>query len=89
MALTIKRSDTLRVKVSPDMIERLDRLSKMFGLPPSTLAALAVGNWVANQERGLGVVDQMAKAIGDQFGEEMAEEVKKQMGLFSKENKGN
>lgn len=88
MVTTIKRSDVLRVKVSPDMNERLDRLSQMLGLPPSTLAALAVGHWVANQERGLGVAEQMAEVIGNQLGEGMAEEIKKQMGLFSKENKG-
>lgn len=86
MALTIKRSDTLRVKVSPDMNERLDRLSQMLGLPPSTLAALAVGNWVANQERGFGIAEQMAEVIGNQLGEGMADELKKQIGLFSKEN---
>jgi len=89
MVTSIKRSDVLRVKVSTDMNERLDRLSQMLGLPPSTLAALAVGHWVANQERGLGVAEHMAEAIGNQLGEGMAEEIKKQMGLFSKENKGN
>ncbi len=88
MAIAIKRSDTLRIKISPDMNERLDRLSQMLGLPPSTLAALAVGNWVASQERGLGVAEQMAEVIGNQLGEGMVDELKKQMGLFSKENKG-
>ena len=86
MAIAIKRSDTLRVKVSPDMNDRLDRLSNLLGLPPSTLAALAVGTWVANQERALGATERMVDAIGHQFGEEMGEELKKQIGLFSKEN---
>jgi hypothetical protein len=87
MALAIKRSDTLRVKVSPDMAERITRLSVILSLPPSTLAALAVGTWVANQERALGAAERMVDAIGQQFGGEMGEELKKQMGLFSKENK--
>lgn len=78
----------MRVKVSPDMNERIEKLSHVLGLPPSTLAALAVGQWVANQERGLGVAEKMADVIGTQFGEEVVEEVRKQMGLFSKENKG-
>ena len=86
MAIAIKRSDTLRVKVSADMNDRLDRLSNLLGLPPSTLAALAVGTWVANQERALGATERMVDAIGHQFGEEMGEELKKQIGLFSKEN---
>lgn len=86
MAIAIKRQNPLRVKISEDMNERLNRLSKLLSLPPSTLAALAVGHWVANQERALGVVDQIADLIGNQLGEGMAEELKKQMGLFSKEN---
>ena len=83
----IKRSDTLRIKVSPDMNERITRLSTILSLPPSTLAALAVGTWVANQERALGATERMVDAIGQQFGGEMGEELKKQIGLFSKENK--
>jgi hypothetical protein len=87
MAIAIKRSDTLRIKVSPDMNERITRLSVILSLPPSTLAALAVGTWVANQERALGAAERMVDAIGQQFGGELGEELKKQIGLFSKENK--
>lgn len=82
----IKRSDTLRIKVSPDMSERITRLSVILSLPPSTLAALAVGHWVASQERSLGATERMVEAIGNQLGEGMAEELKQQIGLFSKEN---
>ena len=82
MAIAIKRSDVLRIKVSPDMNERITRLSVILSLPPSTLAALAVGTWVANQERGLGAAERMVDAIGGEIGEEL----KKQIGLFSKEN---
>ena len=87
MVTTIKRSDVLRVKVSPDMNERITRLSGLLGLPPSTLAALAVGHWVANQERALGATDRMVDAIGQSLGDEIGAEVMKQVGLFSKENK--
>lgn len=84
---TIKRSDVLRVKVSPSMKERVERLSEILGLPPSTLAAVAVGTWVANQERGLGAAERMVDAIGEQFGGEMVEELRKQMGFFTQEKK--
>jgi hypothetical protein len=83
----IKRSDTLRIKVSPDMSERITRLSVILSLPPSTLAALAVGTWVAQQERGLGAAERMIDAVGAQLGDSMGEELKRQIGLFSKENK--
>lgn len=87
MGIAIKRSDVLRVKVSPDMNDRITRLSTVLGLPPSTLAALAVGTWVANQERGLGAAERIVDAIGEEFGGQMGEELRKQIGLFSKENK--
>jgi len=83
----IKRSDTLRIKVSPDMNERITRLSVLLAMPPSTLAALAVGTWVTNQERALGAAERMVDAIGQQLGEGVGEELKKQMGLFTKEKK--
>ena len=86
MAVAIKRSDALRVKVSPEMNDRINRLSALLGLPPSTLAALAVGQWVANQERALGAAERMVDAIGQQVCEGFGEELKKQIGLFSKEN---
>lgn len=87
MASTIKRSDSLRVKVSPDMNERITRLAGLLGLPSSTLAALAIGQWVANQERALGATDRMVEAIGQTLGDEIGAEVMKQAGLFSKGNK--
>jgi hypothetical protein len=72
MALAIKRSDTLRVKVSPDMAERITRLSVILSLPPSTLAALAVGTWVANQERALGAAERATVRGRDGRGAEKA-----------------
>lgn len=81
----IKRRDSLRVNLSPDLKDRIDRLSSLLGLPPSTLAALAVGHWVANQERALGVVDRVADAITSQLGDGLADQLK-QIGLFSKGN---
>lgn len=82
----IKRSDSLRVKVSPGMKERIERLSHLLGVPPSTIAALAVGQYVANMERSIGAVDVMAQVMGDQVGGELGAEIKRQIGLFSKEN---
>ena len=86
MAIAIKRSDTLRVKVSADMNERLDRLSVLLGLPPSTLAAFAVGHWVAAQERALGSLERIMDSVGARLGDDLSGEVMKQVGLFSKDN---
>lgn len=82
----MKRNESIRVTLVPEMKERIERLAQLLGLPPSTLAALAVGQYVSAQERSLGAAERMVDAIGVQFGGEMGEELKKQMGLFSKEN---
>ncbi len=86
MPVAVKRQNPLRVKVSEEMNDRINRLSRLLGIPPSTLAAVAVGQWVASQERTLGAAERMVDAIGAQFGDEMAQELKHQIGLFTKEN---
>ena len=86
MAQRLKRNESIRVTLVPEMKERLERLAQLLGLPPSTLAALAVGQYVTTQERSLGAAERIVDAIGEQLGGEMGEELKRQVGLFSKEN---
>jgi len=44
------RTNSLRLKLAPDMVERLERLAGTYGMPVSTLGAFAVADWVARQE---------------------------------------
>lgn len=79
----IKRSGDVRMKVSDDVEARLLRISELFGLPPSTLAAFAVGQWLSQQERTL----QLSETIGNKVVETMGEAITKelqQLGLFTK-----
>lgn len=46
-----KRTDSLRVRLSPDMMQRFQAIAGNLGMPPSTLAALAIGTYVIEQER--------------------------------------
>lgn len=80
----IKRGDDLRMKVAPEINERLFKIAQIYGLPPSTLAALAVGQWVAQQERTLMMTESMANAVGQQMGDAVANELRQQMNLFGK-----
>jgi predicted DNA-binding protein len=84
----IKRDDVLRLKVAPEMRERLDRLSRLLGMPPSTLAALAVGHWVASQERAFHLAERMLDQMSEQLGEEMTSQLREQIGLFTKDGGG-
>jgi hypothetical protein len=81
----IKRRGDIRMKVAEDIEDRLDRISKVYGMPPSTLAALAVGQWVAQQERMLMMTEAMANSIGEKMGDAVANELRQQIGLFNKD----
>lgn len=70
--------------VSEDIKSRLIRVSQVYGLPPSTLAALAVGSWVAQQERALALTENIVNKLGETMGDAVADEMRKQIGLFSK-----
>lgn len=62
------RKEVLRLRVVPGTTDRLDRLATLFGLPSSTLAALAVGEWITSKESALSlnqqIVDRLAGIVG-------------------------
>jgi predicted transcriptional regulator len=65
----VTRDETLRIKVAPDIVRRLEALAVRFGLPSSTLAAYAVAQWLAQQEQGANMVEAVAREIGGNAGE--------------------
>jgi predicted transcriptional regulator len=48
---TVLRTDSVRVKLAPDMLERVEKLASDYGMPTATLCAFAVAEWVRTQER--------------------------------------
>lgn len=84
----IKRRGDIRMKVAEDIEARLDRISQVYGMPPSTLAALAVGQWVAQQERMLMMTEAMANAVGEKMGDAVAQEMRQQLSLLTKDGAG-
>lgn len=46
-----KRSNSIRIRLSPEMMERFEKLSAGFGMAPSTLAAFAVADFVIAYEQ--------------------------------------
>lgn len=71
MTINVKvtRDETLRIKVAPDILRRLESLALRFGLPSSTLAAYAVAQWLAQQEQGANIAEAVAKEIGGHAGD--------------------
>ena len=45
-----RRTDSIRVRLSPDMMERFENLASRYGMPPATLCAFAVARFVQTEE---------------------------------------
>jgi len=80
MANPRKRNQDIRVRVTAEVMERTKRVADLLGMPPSTLASLALAQFIAQQERGLVMVDRMADAIGGQMGQEFKTQLEAQLG---------
>jgi predicted DNA-binding protein len=48
-----KRTDSIRVRLSPEMMERFEKLAERFGMPPATLCAFAVATFVQKEENNV------------------------------------
>lgn len=44
-----KRTDSIRVRLSPDMMEKFETLSVDYGMPMATLGAFAIANFVRRE----------------------------------------
>lgn len=68
---TIKRTDSIRVKLAPAMVERVERLAEAYCMPTATICAFAVAEWVAGKENNLRLARDAVMGIGAQVGGEM------------------
>lgn len=65
-----RRTDSIRVRLAPEMMERLEALAVRYGMPPSTLGAFAVAQFVQNEESKvsmarMAVLDATRRAADD------------------------
>lgn len=72
----IVRADSLRIKIDSTMTQRLERLARLMGLPTATLGAVAIGQYVLQQERALSIVSAITDTVGKQVGEQIADQMK-------------
>ena len=65
------RTDSVRIKLAPGMVERLERLSIDYGMPVSTMGAFAIAHWVNQQEQNrfnaVNAIEQIARMTGEKF----------------------
>lgn len=74
-----RRNQDIRIRVTPEVMARTQRVADLLGMPPSTIASLALAQYIAQQERGLLMVDKMADAIGGEMGKGLKEEMQRIM----------
>lgn len=80
----VRRDRTLRLTVSKDVYQRLESLAVLVGVPPATLATVAVGLYVSSQEKTVVLAERMVESIGHQLGGDMGAEMVKQLSLLTK-----
>lgn len=62
-----RRTDSIRVRLSPEMMERFEALASRYGMPPATLCAFAVARFVQSEESNasltrMAVMDSIRKS---------------------------
>jgi len=79
----IKRATQIKVSLSDEVLARLVTLSELLGVPAGTVASLAIGQYVAQQERSLGFLQSVSEQLGDGFKEELSKALGQQLKLPS------
>jgi hypothetical protein len=70
---TIKRDYRVQTRLTAEMFERLSKVSEKYAIPISTLAAVAVSEFVIKKESEYKVID----SLGPQMMQAMQEELQK------------
>lgn len=70
---TVVRTDSVRLKLSADMVARLDRIALAHGMPASTVAAYGLASWINQQEANAQLAHQAAMEIARSLNEHIGE----------------
>jgi len=71
-----KRDSAVKVMLTPAMRESLDQVAEAIGQTPSTAAAFAIGQWVAQQKRAISATENAISSLMQSVGPEMVEQMK-------------
>lgn len=78
-----RRTDSIRVRLAPEMMDRFEALAARYGMPPATLCAFAVARFVQQEENNasltrMAVLDAARKSgekMDEMFNEESMEKI--------------
>lgn len=74
MSAENRRTDSIRVRLSEDMMTRFDALAARYGMPPATLGAFAIARFVTSEENSLSLSREALKNIADKSIPEFSDE---------------
>lgn len=73
----VARTDSVRIKLAPAMVERLERMALDFGMPVSTMGAFAIASWINQQEQSransASAIQNITAAVAAQIGQQMGD----------------
>lgn len=67
----IRRTKKIAIRVTDDIFERLEKVALTLGQAPSTLASIALSDYLTQKERQLGFMDSVAGTMGEAFKQDM------------------
>jgi predicted transcriptional regulator len=71
-----KRSSPVKIMLTPAMHDQLRQVAETLGQTPATIAAIAVGQFVAQHSRTANTTESAMRALVDQIGPEFAEQMR-------------
>lgn len=69
----VRRTGDVRIKLAPEMRERLDSIAQSYGFPLATMAAVAVAEWVNTKEQNSKNQQMMLMDVGRQLGGQLGQ----------------
>ena len=69
-----RRTDSIRVRLSGDMMDRFEQLAVRYGMPPATLGAFAIAKFVQSEEMNAGLARSAVMDMASKAGESVMDE---------------
>lgn len=67
-----RRSESIRVRLAPSMMSRVEVLAETYGMPVSSLASFAIARFVKQEELSMKVSQAAVMASADKFFEKLS-----------------
>lgn len=64
-----QRTDSIRVRLSADLMERFEVVAARYGIAPATLATFAIAQFVHQEDHKMRVVDMAISGMSELFSE--------------------